>query len=86
MKEPTGSTWKEGSSAIKWWSILGMHCEITLEPRPHYCDRGNYIAKIFSKHPSLEDLQDAWPRYYMDFDRAKLEIEDWMKKRKEWVG
>jgi len=25
--------------------------------------------------------QDSWPRYYYDFDRAKLEVEAFLKKR-----
>lgn len=57
--------------------------EITLEPRPHYCDRGNWIAKVHVglNCPTEIDSQDGWPRYYFDFDRAKLEIEAWLKKR-----
>ncbi len=31
------------------------------------------------------DHADLWPRYYMDLARAKVEVEDWMKKRKQWV-
>lgn len=70
-----------------YWEIYGKNCYITLEQRPGYCDRGNWLAKI-STHGELArefDHQDLWPRYYMDFDRAKLEIEDWMKKRGQWV-
>lgn len=63
--------------------IHGKACFITLEPRPVYCDRGNWIAKLF---PSglLEreiDHSDGWPRYYFDKERAKLEIEAWLEKR-----
>lgn len=60
-------------------------CEITIEPRPHYCDRGNFIAKLFpaigSKLALELDLQDGWPRYYFDLDRAKAEVEAWLVKR-----
>jgi len=31
------------------------------------------------------DAADGWPRYYFDLERAKAEIEAWMRKRKEWV-
>jgi hypothetical protein len=65
------------------WLIYGKRCNITLEPRPHYCDRGNWLAKLFP-HGKLAmeiDGQDGWPRYFMDLDRAKLECEDWLKKR-----
>ena len=26
-----------------------------------------------------------WPRYYFDFERAKLEIEAWLKERKQFT-
>lgn len=66
--------------------IRGRECSITLEPRPHYCDRGNFIAKL---HPEGRlgrlrlDIDDAdgWPRYYFDEGRAKAEIEAWLRKR-----
>jgi hypothetical protein len=65
--------------------IQGKECEITLEARPYYCDRGNYVAKLFpvtgSKLHRDIDGQDAWPRYYFDLDRAKLEIEAWLVKQ-----
>lgn len=70
--------------------FVEMHakdCSVTIEPRPHYCDRGNWLAKLHVQHPSelaLEiDHQDGWPRYYMDFSRACLECEEWLKKRKQ---
>lgn len=74
-------------------SIMGKACEITLEARPHYCDRGNFIAKIHLRpgadfkmimELSLDD-QDGWPRYYFDEARAKAECEAWLRKRKQWV-
>lgn len=68
-----------------WQEIRGRECLITLELRPAYCDRGNFIAKL---HPegkfALEiDGQDMWPRYYFDEQRAKLEVEAWLIKRKQ---
>jgi hypothetical protein len=65
--------------------IAGKQCTITIESRPHYCDRGNLIAKL---HPFglLEreiDPSDGWPRYYFDLERAKLECEAWLEKRKQ---
>lgn len=74
-------------NGIKWLEIIGKECHITLEPRPAYCDRGNYIAKLFpigALDLSI-DHQDGWPRYYFDQDRAKLEIEAWLKKRVQWI-
>ncbi len=70
-------------------SILGKDCEITIEDRPSYCDRGNYIAKVFPKKgtqlaQSLDD-QDGWPRYYFDLARAKAEIDAWLEKREQKI-
>lgn len=75
-------------SSQKFWSIKGTDCEITIETRPCYCDRGNWIAKIFPKNYKMSsqlDWQDGWPRYYFCLERAKLECEAWLKKRKQWV-
>lgn len=86
-------TWKyepvdeHDRSAGMYWIINGKECEITIEKRPHYCDRGNWIAKIHaigSFHYSI-DHQDGWPRYYFELDRAKLECEAWLHKRGQWI-
>ena len=67
-------------------AIRGLECVVTLEPRPWYCDRGNFIAKIFAVGMLARSLDhaDMWPRYYFDEARAKAEVEDWLKKRKRW--
>jgi hypothetical protein len=80
-------TWgkdEEGKSI----AIAGKECLITLEPRPHYCDRGNYIAKLFPTGLLAREIDgaDGWPRYYFDETRAKLEIEAWLMKRGQAVG
>jgi hypothetical protein len=69
--------------AVPWYMIEGRECQISLEPRPSYCDRGSFIAKLFPRGGlALEiDAADGWPRYYFDFDRALLEIEAWLVKR-----
>jgi hypothetical protein len=66
-------------------TVKGKECFITLEPRPHYCDRGNWIAKLFPEGKLAWEIDeaDAWPRYYFDKERAKLEIEAWLIKRKQ---
>jgi hypothetical protein len=71
-----------------YWSIQGKECEITLERRPYYCDRGNWIAKVFPTGGLAMDIdsQDGWPRYYFSFENAKSEVEAWLKKRRQWVG
>jgi hypothetical protein len=63
--------------------LRGKDCAITLGRRPHYCDRGNFLAQLdYWGKLSLEiDAADGWPRYYFDRDRAKLEIEAWLQKR-----
>jgi hypothetical protein len=62
------------------------HGTIVLEPRPSYCDRGRFVAKVFPAHgPACAachvDEADCWPRYYFDEDRAKAEMEAWMAAR-----
>lgn len=66
-----------------WDEVEGRDCTITIEPRPRYCDRGNWIAKL---HPRGElaleiDGSDGWPRYYFSLDRMMEEIGAWLKKR-----
>lgn len=85
------SEWTEEAlpwSGIGWIEIKGKECRITLETRPSYCDRGNFIAKLFpiGRLELSIDHQDGWPRYYFDQDRAKLECEDWLKKRGQWIA
>lgn len=82
------SEWQyQTMDGITWLEIKGKECTITCEERPSYCDRGNYIYKLF---PTGElalsiDHQDGWPRYYFDQDRANLECEAWLKKRGQWL-
>lgn len=68
-----------------YWSVRGRECEITIEKRPHYCDRGRYIAKLFPEGTlALEiDYFDGWPRYYFDWDRMLGELEDWLSRRRQ---
>lgn len=68
-----------------WYEIKGKNCTIYLEPRPAYCDRGHWYAKLDHEPPLNIDYADGWPRYYFDFDRAKLELEDWLRWRKQWI-
>lgn len=68
--------------------IVGRECEIHIQPRPAYCDRGNFVATISTTGELARgfDGQDGWPRYYFDLDRAKLEIEAWLAKRGQLQG
>jgi hypothetical protein len=78
---------KESGKHASWQEINGKECLITLEPRLRYCDRGNFIAKLFPRgRLALEiDEADCWPRYYFDEERARLEVEAWLKKRGQWI-
>lgn len=63
--------------------IKDTHIVITIEPRPAYCDRGNYIAKIICPGGWYIDSADCWPRYYFEESVAKSECEAWIEKRQE---
>jgi hypothetical protein len=70
------------------WAVYSIRsenppCEIWIEKRPDYCDRGNFIAKIEASSWLARDMdaEDLWPRYYFDLDRAKAECEAWLEKR-----
>lgn len=56
---------------------------ITLEKRPSFCDRGNWLAKITEIGPLYLDFSDGWPRYYFDIRVAFTEIAAFLKKRGE---
>ena len=67
--------------------LHGKDCSITLEPRPSYCDRGAFLAKLHNKPPLAREIDaaDLWPRYYFDEARAKLDIEAWLDKRRQRI-
>jgi hypothetical protein len=69
------SEW-EYSEAMRFWSLRHGNTQVTIEHRPAYCDRGHYVAKVFG----LEDVDwaDGFPRYFMNLDRAKLEMMEWL--------
>jgi hypothetical protein len=59
---------------------------VWIEKRPAYCDRGHYVAKvngIFDPVTGINSIDDgdAFPRYYMNLDRAKAELEEWLQWR-----
>jgi hypothetical protein len=74
--------WTIDSYGCHW--IYGAHCAIWMAPRPAYCDRGRWLAHVEVNSRDLNvDGQDMWPRYYFDLDRAKAEVEAWLRKRGE---
>ena len=64
--------------------LFGKGVVITIERRPAYCDRGRWIAKAFSRGIFFMDDQDGWPRYYFDLERAKAEIDTWMRFNRQY--
>lgn len=84
MGSPDGHSMAQWTEHRGYWSIAGEHYEVTIEPRPSYCDRGHWIAKVFplSESGMLNfDSQDGWPRYYFDFTVAKSECGAWLALR-----
>lgn len=74
-----------------WLTIDGKDCRIYLEPRPAYCDRGNWYAKVDylpggDRVALYLDGADGWPRYFFDAGCAASELKAWLVKRKQWVG
>ena len=70
------------AGAKGWQELHAKGCTIYLEPRPEYCDRGNFLAKV----DGVElDGCDGWPRYYFSEAAAKSEIEAWLKKREIFI-
>lgn len=61
------------------WDIRAAGVYVWIAPRPPYCDRGHYLAQV----DGLDDIDggDAFPRYFMDLDRAKLEMAEWLAWR-----
>ena len=71
-------------------SIRGKNCEITIEKRPAYCDRGDYICKI---HPDLGsankltiDGADLFPRYFFGLGHTIYQMDMWLAKRKQRIS
>lgn len=58
------------------WNIRVAGVHIWIEKRPHYCDRGHFIGKV--QGIASIDAADLFPRYYMDVERAKGEMRDWL--------
>lgn len=68
--------WKEFSG---YWQFEIDGACVTLQRREPHCDRGHWVGKVFG----VEDIdeQDGFPRYYMDEQRAKDELQDWLRWR-----
>jgi hypothetical protein len=73
---------------FSWHSIEGKDCEITIEARPYYCDRGKYLAKLHPRGKLAYEIDEAdgWPRYFFDWERMLKELEAWLTKRGQLNG
>jgi hypothetical protein len=72
------SEWVFVEKHLVWEYRLGDSM-VTIERRPSYCDRGHFIANVFG----VADIDgaDSFPRYFMDLERAKLEMAEWLEWR-----
>lgn len=71
----------EWTHAEEWqtWNFRRGNMWVSIAKRPWYCDRGHYVANV-SGVPAI-DGADEFPRYFMDLERAKLELADWLDWR-----
>lgn len=63
------------------WNLRIGDAHVWLAPRPAYCDRGHWHANVMGV-PHIDEA-DAFPRYYMNLERAKLEMTEWLEWRLE---
>lgn len=65
---------EHGTLNLRRGSVL-----LWIHPRPTYCDRGHYFANV--EGIGSIDWADSFPRYFMDLERAKLEMSEWLEWR-----
>lgn len=70
-------TWVLGEHGS--WELRQEDVKLYLYPRPSYCDRGHWIGYV--EGIMSIDAADGFPRYYMDLDRAKDELYEWLQWR-----
>lgn len=58
------------------WILNYQGACVYLMPRAGHCDRGRWYA-VVSGIGTL-DFADAFPRYFMDLERAKAELGEWL--------
>lgn len=89
ISTPVGEWYRvfAATEVTAYFHIRGRHCVVALEPCPSCSNRGNWMAKLLV----LDDIElnidshDGWNygRYYFDKVRGLLEIEDWLRARKQ---
>lgn len=86
-KTPIGVWFRvmNANGVFAYMHIRGKHCLIALEPRPPYCNRGSWIAKleVLNEVELTIDWADGWNRYYFSRDVAMMELEAWLRVRKQ---
>jgi hypothetical protein len=57
----------------------------SIDKRPSYCDRGRYrwLAKSKDNRILTIDAADMFPRYFFNIGALVMEIESWLKARKQ---
>lgn len=61
------------------WELRIGSAQVSLIPRQPYCDRGHWQG-MCEGIPYIDEA-DAFPRYYMNLERAKLEMQEWLEWR-----
>jgi hypothetical protein len=64
----------------RWLEISVDQALITIEPRPIYCDRGNFLVHVDPRGALALalDSQDGFPRYYFGVQACADEVHEWM--------
>lgn len=88
MTDTRGKVWHIDQVTLKgtetkYFSVSADMVVVTMEPRPHYCDRGNWVVKVTPVHEDIADIngQDGFPRYYFDFENMMEEVLAWLERR-----
>lgn len=76
-------SWPEDATYVE---VEGKDCIVSVEPRPHYCDRGRWIVKPRLKpgRSSIDlnvDEHDGFPRYYFGDVALANELMAWLRAR-----
>lgn len=58
------------------WNISADGAHVSIAHRPHWCDRGRYVAVVTGVGDI--DRADEFPRYFMNLERAKDEMAEWL--------
>ncbi len=89
MPEELFPQWQEREvpgTYTKCYTLRLKEGTIDIVARNSYCDRGKwdvyFLDKGFPVNENPVDAADRFPRIFFSLERAKLEMQDWVKKRK----